>query len=54
MKVVATDSMGFEHHYTVGYWGPDVESQRKSGFAEEHIYSSDGELLWKPDYKEIY
>ncbi|NLY47222.1 MAG: hypothetical protein GX053_14720 [Tissierella sp.] len=50
MVVVATDSIGLEHHYTVDTWIGGSNRQREPWFEEEYIYSSDGKLLWQPEY----
>lgn len=50
MTVIATDSIGLEHHYLVDHWDADSGSQREQLFDNEQIYSSDGKLLWQPEY----
>lgn len=55
MLVIATDSIGLEHHYIVDNWVAESGSQRRArlegglDFGEKYIYSSDGKLLWKPE-----
>ncbi len=53
MTVIAMDSVGLEHHYMVDYWDADSGSHRELWFDNELIYSSDGKLLWKPEYTRI-
>ncbi|HWQ80533.1 MAG TPA: hypothetical protein VN381_17030 [Anaerovoracaceae bacterium] len=48
MTVIATDSIGFEHHYIVGHYVAGSDKQREPWFGDEQIYSADGKLLWKP------
>lgn len=54
MIVIATDSIGLEHHYTIDTWIGGSNRQREPWFEDEHIYSSDGKLLWKPEYLKHY
>jgi hypothetical protein len=49
MTVIATDSMGLEHRYTVDYWVGGANAQRDLRFDDEQIYSADGKLLWKAE-----
>ncbi|HZK56725.1 MAG TPA: hypothetical protein VFD17_00315, partial [Clostridia bacterium] len=49
MKVVATDSIGFEHHYVGDRWDAGSNHQREPWFGDEQIYSPDGGLLWESD-----
>lgn len=51
MTLIAIDSIGLEHHYTVDTWvaGSD-HPQRELWLEEEYIYSTDGTLLWEPEY----
>lgn len=53
MTVIATDSLGLEHHFMVDYWDADSGSHRELWFNDNQIYSSDGKLLWKPEYIRI-
>ena len=54
MTVIAIDSIGLEHHYLVDHWDVDSGSQRELWFnGDAQIYSSDGKLLWKPEYIRI-
>jgi len=46
MTVVATNSLGYEHHYTVAHWVGGSDAQREPWFRDERIYSADGNLLW--------
>ena len=55
ITVVATDDLGFEHHYLVKHWVADADDVRpllgagdKFGFAD--IYSADGQRLWTPEF----
>ena len=50
MTVIATDSIGLEHHYMVDHWDSDSRLQREPWFGEPQIYSSEGKLLYKPEY----
>ena len=54
MIVIATDSIGLEHHYTIDTWTGGSDRQREPLFEEEYIYSPDGKLLWKPEYTKSY
>jgi len=54
ITVIATDDLGFEHHYLVKHWIADTDDVRpllgagdKFGFAD--IYSADGQRLWTPE-----
>lgn len=47
MTVIATDSIGLEHHFTVDHWVGGSDAQREPWFEDEYIYSSDGKLLWE-------
>lgn len=49
MKIIATDSIGFEHHYTGARWDAGSNHQREPWFGDEQIYSPDGSLLWQSD-----
>lgn len=49
MTVIATDSIGLEHRYTVDHWIGGANAQREPRFDDEQIYSADGELLWKAE-----
>lgn len=49
MKIIATDSIGLEHHYIGDSWVVGSNYQRKPWFGDERIYSPDGNLLWRPD-----
>lgn len=49
MTVIAIDSIGFEHHYTVDHWVAGSNCQREPWFNDEQIYSADGSLLWKSE-----
>ncbi|QIB69693.1 hypothetical protein Ami103574_10325 [Aminipila butyrica] len=49
MMVIATDSIGLEHRYTVEYWRAGADDQRGPRFDEEQIYAADGKLLWKAE-----
>lgn len=49
MIVIATDSIGFEHHYIVDHWVAGSNLQREPWFNDEQIYSADGKLLWKTE-----
>ena len=48
MTLVATDSLGFEHHYLIDhtYSGYVPTAELPMWPFEEYIYSADGELLW--------
>lgn len=48
MTLIATDSIGLKHHYTVDHWVAGDGAQREPWFDDERIYSADGKLLWKP------
>ncbi len=48
MIVIATDSLGLEHHYTVDHWTGGSDRQRELWSEDEYIYSSNGKLLWEP------
>lgn len=54
MTLIATDSIGLKHHYTVEHWVAGTGEQIAPSFDDEHIYSADGELLWKPEYEMLY
>ncbi|MDR7855374.1 hypothetical protein [Tissierella sp.] len=54
MIVIATDNIGLEHHYTVDTWIGGSKMQREPWFEDEYIYSSDGKLLWEPEYTKSY
>ncbi|MDR7870776.1 MAG: hypothetical protein RIN55_07965 [Tissierellaceae bacterium] len=54
MLVIATDSLGLEHHYTVDTWTGGSNMQREPWFEDEYIYSSDGKLLWQPEHSKLY
>lgn len=54
MIVIATDSIGLEHHYTIDTWIGGSNRQREPWFEDEHIYSPDGKLLWQPEYQKHY
>lgn len=49
MTVIATDSIGFEHHYLVDHWVAGSNAQREIGMDKGSIYASDGKLLWQPE-----
>lgn len=49
MMVIATDSIGLEHRYTVDHWIGGANAQREPWFDDEQIYSADGKLLWKAE-----
>ncbi len=53
MLLIATDSVGLEHHYILEYRaaGSDYrkEEERCSGYYGEKIYFAQGELLWAED-----
>jgi hypothetical protein len=49
MMVIATDNIGFEHHYIVDHWVAGSDRQREPWFNDEQIYSADGKLLWKTE-----
>ena len=49
MKIIATDSIGFEHHYTGDRWDAGSNHQREPWFGDEQIYSPDGSLIWESD-----
>jgi len=51
MTVIATDSVGLEHHYMVAHWVSGASAQREPWFGFEQIYSADGKLLWAPEYE---
>lgn len=51
MTVIATDSIGLEHHFIVDYWVGAAKAQREPWFIDEQIYSVDGKLLWDTEYK---
>lgn len=54
MTVIATDSLGLDHHILVDYWEAGSD-----GFMEDRwhntqiIYSDDGKIIWKPDYLDM-
>lgn len=50
MMVIATDSIGLEHRYTVDHWVGGAAAQREPWLDDEQIYSADGKLLWKTEY----
>ncbi len=50
MTLIATDSIGLEHHYTVEHWVAGTGEQIAPSLDDEHIYSADGKLLWKFEY----
>lgn len=54
MIVIATDSIGLEHHYTIDTWIGKSNKQREPWFEEEYIYSPDGKLLWESEYRKSY
>lgn len=54
MIVIATDSIGLEHHYTIDTWIGGSDRQKEPWFEDEHIYSPDGTLLWQPEYQKHY
>lgn len=54
MTVIAIDSIGLEHHYTVDTWVAGFDSQREPLFENEYIYSGDGKLLWKSEDTRLY
>ncbi|MBO1914759.1 hypothetical protein J4G37_59280, partial [Microvirga sp. 3-52] len=49
MKVIANDSIGFEHHYIVEQWVAGTNSPDEI-IDHEQIYSADGKLLWETHY----
>lgn len=51
MTVIASDSAGLEHHFTVDYFVGGANAQREPWFDDEEIYSADGKLLRKLEYK---
>ena len=50
MTVIATDRLGYEHHYTVAHWVCGSSVQKEPWFKDEQIYSVDGELLWENEF----
>lgn len=49
MIVIAVDSIGLLHYYTVDHWVGGNNVQREPWFNDEQIYSADGKLLWKSE-----
>jgi hypothetical protein len=49
MMLIATDSIGLEHRYTVDHWIGGANAQREPRFDDEQIYSAEGKLLWKAE-----
>lgn len=49
MTIIAVDSIGLEHHYTVDHYLGGANNQREPWFDDEQIYSADGELLWETE-----
>lgn len=47
MIVVATDSIGLEHHYMEDIWVAGAEHQGYPWSDSQQIYSAHGKLLWK-------
>jgi len=47
MTVIATDSLGFEHRYTVDHFVEGSIIQQEPWFDDEKIYSPSGELVWE-------
>lgn len=50
MKVLAKDSIGFEHHYIVDQWVGGANAHGEI-MDHEQIYSADGKLLWETHYE---
>ncbi len=50
MTLIATDSIGLEHHYVVAYLDSGSNKQPEPWFNQEKIYSADGKLLWEQKY----
>ena len=47
MTVIATDSLGFEHWYTVDHFVEGASIQMDPWLDDEKVYSPSGELIWK-------
>ena len=51
MMIIATDSIGLEHHYNIDHRTAGSNQQREPLFDNEKIYSADGKLLWEPKWE---